>query len=861
VASTWTTTAPDVFQAACGEEGGGGAGGAGASGAACDYVSNAALVPLHGGAGEALFASADYTNPESPVTALLVSTRSPGDVACEVPAAQSPYFPYPPAYPYLSAVAALHDGRAFVANGNDLFYNGGTVLTQAAVFDGTTPSGSWSYTAPMLSAHLGGAAVEVPGYGVIVVGGRTGGALSGSRTAEWLPVLPSAHTTENVPWVSLPSMFYPRQSGHTATLLPDGTVLVIGGSSVSTAELFDPSSGSWTTLESAAGYRFSGHESVSLDDGRVLVIGGALDGAQPQAILCDPRGGTWEPQPASPGLTRRAYQASVPLAGGSLLSAGGKIAGPLPASGGAPQVQVALDDAVVFDSAKGVWVDAGTMSAPRVAPLSAQLPDGRVLVAGGDVVSCENPLLPGDTACANVELQSTMDIFDPSTATWTPGSRPASLDPLLDAGGGNLFVGPQNVPVANTTVTLSSASLSGLAPASDAGQEALLIGSVTTEGLGVGYLLHQTQAFAFTPAGAWAPVAKLQMVNLADGFLAGFTATRLLDGTVLVAGGVEQGTPSDAGTGQQVTQPAEATYLVSASKQTWVAKRALTEARHSHTATLLRDGRVLVVGGRAASGSSDVLTSCELYDPGAAPGQPPWTTVAPLNDPRYGHQAVLLGTGHVLVAGGLQSAATFVASAELYDPVANHWSVVRRLRYARAGHALAEIDGGVLAIGGENALLTVSAVERFPEGNDGDACLGGTDCTSGYCVTGVCCDSACDDAICHACSRATGASQDGTCDDISVSKCGALACVPAGGGCQPCVTQGDCAAGLVCDPSGDCVAPPPDQCGPAGATCSAALSASEPGPYVLSGLVLAAGALVTRRRSPRRPRAGRSSGH
>jgi MYXO-CTERM domain-containing protein len=142
-------------------------------------------------------------------------------------------------------------------------------------------------------------------------------------------------------------------------------------------------------------------------------------------------------------------------------------------------------------------------------------------------------------------------------------------------------------------------------------------------------------------------------------------------------------------------------------------------------------------------------------------------------------------------------------------------------------------------------LVTSAAHALFPEGNDGAPCLAGVDCTSGHCVTGICCDSACDDAVCHACSRSTGATTDGTCQDISVLKCGDLACVPAADGCQPCVTKNDCAAGLVCDPSGRCVATPPP-------SCSATPSSSPVPGALLSILAVAAVALARRRQDGRR---------
>ena len=80
--------------------------------------------------------------------------------------------------------------------------------------------------------------------------------------------------------------------------------------------------------------------------------------------------------------------------------------------------------------------------------------------------------------------------------------------------------------------------------------------------------------------------------------------------------------------------------------------------RYGFTATLLRDGRVLVVGGFSAGGAG-VQASAELYDP--ATGR--WTVTASLRTPRRNHTATLLADGRVLVAGGFGMAGAETQSA------------------------------------------------------------------------------------------------------------------------------------------------------------------------------------------------------
>jgi hypothetical protein len=86
----------------------------------------------------------------------------------------------------------------------------------------------------------------------------------------------------------------------------------------------------------------------------------------------------------------------------------------------------------------------------------------------------------------------------------------------------------------------------------------------------------------------------------------------------------------------------------------------MIEARYGHTATLLLDGTVLVAGGYRGGGTFDPLASADLYDPIRGT----WSAAAGMIEPRSGHTATLLLNGQVLVVGG----GSGLGSAELYDP-------------------------------------------------------------------------------------------------------------------------------------------------------------------------------------------------
>src|SRR5438270_826302 len=95
---------------------------------------------------------------------------------------------------------------------------------------------------------------------------------------------------------------------------------------------------------------------------------------------------------------------------------------------------------------------------------------------------------------------------------------------------------------------------------------------------------------------------------------------------------------------------------------------------YGHTATLLPNGKILIVGGIFSNGlSQGELSSAELYDP--ATGM--WTITGNLNTARADHIAMLLPNGKVLVAGGAINCGNYcsIHSAELYDPATGSWSL------------------------------------------------------------------------------------------------------------------------------------------------------------------------------------------
>jgi hypothetical protein len=119
--------------------------------------------------------------------------------------------------------------------------------------------------------------------------------------------------------------------------------------------------------------------------------------------------------------------------------------------------------------------------------------------------------------------------------------------------------------------------------------------------------------------------------------------------------------------------------------------------RYGHSAVLLPSGKVLVMGG--ANSANSFLSSAELYDPATET----WTTTGPMTHARNNFTPILLQSGKVLVAGGGGSNGC-LSSAELYDPATETWTETGALSIGRFFHSTTLLkDGKVLVAGGQNA--------------------------------------------------------------------------------------------------------------------------------------------------------------
>lgn len=354
-------------------------------------------------------------------------------------------------------------------------------------------------------------------------------------------------------WSPTGSLVTPR-AGHTATLLADGRVLVVGGSTqpilplhpgnnavyLDSAEIYDPATGQWRET-APLGMARRGHTATRLLDGRVLVAGGDM---------------AWD-------------SSSNPLG-----------------------------FAEIFDPVTESWTLTGNMFNSQTFDTATLLRDGRVLLVGG--------------------VRATAELYDPARDTWSETSElniPRWYHSAVLLADGKVLVaggGDHNFPTDSDALTLAE--------------------------------IYDPDTNRWVAAGD-APVGT-----------AGYPATLLLDGTVLIASGTQA--PYSL-----IYDPAAPAWEFTASLVT----------RFFDTATRLRDGSVLAVGGSTYTVSAFTVYSISLgtvsrFDPETRT----WSAAVDLPVPRFLHTATLLNDGSVLVAGGIfatgQPYAEYLATAERYVP-------------------------------------------------------------------------------------------------------------------------------------------------------------------------------------------------
>jgi len=311
----------------------------------------------------------------------------------------------------------------------------------------------------------------------------------------------------------------------------------------------------------------------------------------------------------------------------------------------------AMASTEVYSPTTGSWITSGNLNTARSNASAVLLPNGSILVAGGCVATC----LGGTTASA--------ELYNSVSGAWSYSGRMVKSRTYF----GMVLLAGGRVLVAGGCTALNANGCSGVTSAAE----------------------------IYNPStGKWTSTGSM---NAARGNL---TATLLLNGQVLVAGGINA-----AG------NPLGTAELYSPATGKWTLIGKMITARDEHTATLLSNGNVLVAGGENAAGVTTNKT--ELYNPSTGK----WTATGNLNTSRLEHTATILMNGNVLMAGGNNVTAnttTVLSSAELYHPATGKWTNTGSMSVARVGHtATLLVSGRVIAASGSDANNDLTSCESY----------------------------------------------------------------------------------------------------------------------------------------------------
>ncbi len=305
-------------------------------------------------------------------------------------------------------------------------------------------------------------------------------------------------------------------------------------------------------------------------------------------------------------------------------------------SGCTAQVATERQESRADAASAGVVNEVSNMTTKRAAHTSTLLGSGKVLIAGGFV--------------ANGGGLSSAELFDPVR---------------------NAFTKSESMKVARASHTAT------LLP----NGKVLIAGGYNGD--------YLNSAELYDPAtGRFSEVGKMVTAR------SGHVAALLNNGKVLLAGGV--------GTGWTFLADAE---LFDPETNTFKATGGMAEARESHTATLLNDGKVLITGGHMGRRSAiKIYRSAEIFDPESSAFSP----AGNLTIKRHKHDATLLKDGRVLIIGGSdeRDGGGAYRNAEVFDPKSRDFTALKNnmntARYKLQGTAILLRNGKVLIAGGAN---------------------------------------------------------------------------------------------------------------------------------------------------------------
>ena len=252
------------------------------------------------------------------------------------------------------------------------------LVCSSLVVSVSAQTSNWGTAASMATARQSHTTTLLPSGKVLVAGGQNSGGGYVTSAELYDPATGAWSTAGNLSTA---------RGFHTATLLPSGKVLVAGGYGstgfLASAELYDPATGSTGTWSSAGNLTTARdqHTATLLPSGKVLVVGGyGNTGKISGAELYDPATGSTGTWGSAGNLSAARYiHAATLLPSGKVLVAGGG------GNGGA------LTSAELYDPASSSWTTTGSLGAARYNHTATLLPSGKVLVTGGRTSTVLSP--------------------------------------------------------------------------------------------------------------------------------------------------------------------------------------------------------------------------------------------------------------------------------------------------------------------------------------------------------------------------------------------------------------------------------------------------------------------------------------
>jgi hypothetical protein len=561
-------------------------------------------------------------------------------------------------------------GRVLIVGGSPAFDpdNGIFVgsLSSGELFDPRSGGQFEPLPVQMHFARSGPAATLLADGQVLISGGvDQQGLVQGS--AELFQILNSAAVEQN-PQTALKINFAPAgmmntpRFFHASILLPDKTVLIVGGIGTSqnvlaSAEIYDPAQKTFTPVGPMNEARQSPAVALVNNNSAVLIAGGSGDDS---VEIYDPNSKTFSLFSAS--QSQRLLATATLLEPGNILIAGGF---ELLSTSNETDVQPTNPQAELFDPAGSTFMTAGSMVMPRAYDTATLIGSsaraGQVLIAGG------KSLAPVGTILAAAQ------IYDPQAPT---------------------FRAPQDL---NEARFLHTATRLDCSTAGCPNGNVLLAGGVGANG-------SLSSAELYAPATPTTTPTFSETSPLTDARDSA-TATAFAGGSVLIAGG-EQITASSATLLDSAeiydpnSTPPSFSCVGGTSGNPPACNSSMQVARRLHTATLLPNGAVLITGGVGTGGTG--TAAAELFEPGANGGS--FMTTGSMTEARVGHTATYLDpavvtgslAGQVLIAGGSND-----LSAETYNPATGTFSpVTARMNAVHSFHTAILLQNGRVLIAG-----------------------------------------------------------------------------------------------------------------------------------------------------------------